>query len=139
MDLKRLDTKIQKLIKNRSLRDNLKSTLTHNLQKTNNSQNQTLNQTQINIKNKVTISPKKSLTNTIDNITYDNDFPQINPLNIYTNSITKNENNNKNKEHNSNSVIMKKHTYFKSPLEELAELEKELARKNQELKILMIS
>lgn len=47
MDLKRLDIKIQKLIKDRTLRDNLKSTLTHNLQDDNITQNQIQNQNQI--------------------------------------------------------------------------------------------
>ena len=134
MDLKRLDIKIQKLIKDRTLRDNLKSTLTQNLQDANLTQNQNQNQNQneINIENKNTISPTNQLSNSIDDnknnkttLNNNNEFPKINPLNTYSNTITKNENK-KNRGYSSYS-IRSKNKYFKTPAEELAELEKELA------------
>ena len=148
MDLKRLDIKIQKLIKDRSLRDNLKSTLTHNLQDSNISQNQIQNQTQIqneiNIENKNPISPQNnSLSNSIDNnknknnlntINNTNEFPKINPLNTYSNAINKNENNKKNRGYSSYTIRSRKNNYFKTPAEELAELEKELAEEEAKTK-----
>ena len=148
MDLKRLDIKIQKLIKDRSLRDNLKSTLTHNLQDSNISQNQIQNQTQIqneiNIENKNSISlQNNSLSNSIDNnknknnlntINNTNEFPKINPLNTYSNAINKNENNKKNRGYSSYTIRSRKNNYFKTPAEELAELEKELAEEEAKTK-----
>ena len=142
MDLKRLDIKIQKLIKDRTLRDNLKSTLTQNLQDANLTQNQNQNQNQneINIENKNTISPTNQLSNSIDEnksnintIKNNNEFPKINPLNTYSNTITKNENNKKNRGYSS-YTIRSKNKYFKTPAEELAELEKELAEEESKNK-----
>ena len=147
VDLKRLDIKIQKLIKNKSSRDNLKMTLTHNLQENNLPGNQLQNQNEvneINAENQRSISPPVPLSNTIDNNNNannistninNNEFPTINPLNTYSNTIIKNENNNnikKNRGYSSYTVRSRKNNYFKSPAEELAELEKELAE--EELK-----
>ena len=54
-DLKRLDIKIQRLIKEKSSKDNLKSTLTNNLQRIN--MNENVLQTDVNTENNHSASP----------------------------------------------------------------------------------
>ena len=127
-DLKRLDIKIQKLIKDKSAKDLLKSKLTHELQDIDLTQNSL--QTEIEPGNKNSLSP--DMPNTIDNdktlnnIQKKNEFPSINPLNTYTNANCKNDHILKNRGNSSYSLRGRKNNYFKPLEEELAELEKEL-------------
>ena len=127
-DLKRLDIKIQKLIKDKSAKDLLKSKLTHELQDIDLTQNSL--QIENDPGNKNSLSP--DMPNTIDNdkslkdIQKKNEFPSINPLNTYTNAKSKNDHSLKNRGNSSYSVRGRKINYFKPLEEELAELEKEL-------------
>ena len=130
IDLKRLDLKIQNLIKNKYAKDTLKSKLTQDLQETE-------------IKNTEKIAQKSdspppklntiNVVNTTENNTMKNGFPSINPLNTYMNTIAKNDNN-RNRGFSSYTARGSKTNYFKTPTEELAELEKELAEEESKEK-----
>ena len=126
-DLKRLDIKIQRLIKEKSSKDNLKSTLTNNLQRIN--MNENVLQTDVNTENNHSASPlqQTNIEEKNKNLKNNKEFPTITPLNSYTNTISNPVNNNKNRGYSSYMPRNKKIKYFKSPEEELAELEKELA------------
>ena len=130
-DLKRLDKKIQRLLKDKSLKDNLKSTLTNNLQGTN-LEDKTL-QTDINELNKQTTPlPSTIPVEKNKNEKNDKNLPAIAPMN-YTNTISHLENN-RNRGYSSYMPRNKRIQYFKSPEEELAELEKEFADEKQKNK-----
>ena len=126
-DLKRLDIKIQRLIKEKSSRDNLKSTLTNNLQRIN--MNENALQTDVNTENNHPLSSQQqtNIEEKNKNLKNNKEFPTITPLNSYTNTISNPINNNKNRGYSSYMPRNKKFKYFKSPEEELAELERELA------------
>ena len=138
VDLKRLDMKIQTIIRNKSSKDNLKLTLTKNLQGADLSQNVEQKETNNeNKENKLQVATPPPLSNTIDNnneqiLKKKNEFPSLNQLNTYSNTIIKNDNKIRNRGFSSYMPRGKKISYFKSPAEELAELEKELAE--EELK-----
>ena len=139
MDLKRLDIQIQKLLKDKTAQDNLKSTLTQNLQQLDCPNNfQSTEPNEIKSEKKEPVSPTPKLSNTIDyqekNIKKDKDFPTINPLNTYSNSFSKNDKSFRNRGFSSYSIRGKKMNYFKTPAEELAELEKELAEEEEKTK-----
>ena len=139
-DLKRLDLKIQNLIKDKFAKDNLKSNLIQNLQENNMPQN--LEHKEIKKQNKeniLQVNAPISLSNTIDNNNEQNskkknEFPSLNQLNTYSNTITKNDNKNRNRGFSSYIPRNKKIKYFKSPAEELAELEKELEEEDLKTK-----
>ena len=132
IDLKRLDLKIQNLIKNKHAKDTLKSKLTQDLQETENNNTEKIAKksdsppSKLNTINVVNATEK----NTMKNI---NEFPSINPLNTYTNTIAKNGNN-RNRGFSSYMTRGCKSNYFKTPSEELAELEKELAEEESKEK-----
>ena len=132
IDLKRLDLKIQNLIKNKHAKDTLKSKLTQDLQETENNNPEKIAQKsdsphpKLNTINVVNRTEK----NTMKNI---NEFPSINPLNTYMNTIAKNDNN-RNRGFSSYMTRGCKSNYFKTPSEELAELEKELAEEESKEK-----
>ena len=139
MDLKRLDIQIQKLLKDKTAQDNLKSNLTQNLQQLDCPNNfQSTEPNEIKSEKKESVSPPPKLSNTIDyqekNIKKDKDFPSINPLNTYSNSFSKNDKSFRNRGFSSYSIRGKKMNYFKTPAEELAELEKELAEEEEKTK-----
>ena len=139
-DLKRLDLKIQNLIKDKFAKDNLKSNLIQNLQENNMPQN--LEHKEIKKQNKeniLQVNAPISLSNTIDNNNQQNskkknEFPSLNQLNTYSNTITKNDNKNRNRGFSSYIPRNKKIKYFKSPAEELTELEKELEEEDLKTK-----
>ena len=132
IDLKRLDLKIQNLIKNKRAKDTLKSKLTQDLQETENNNTEKIAKKsdspppKLNTINVVNTTEK----NTMKNI---NEFPSINPLNTYMNTIAKNDNN-RNRGFSSYMTRGCKSNYFKTPSEELAELEKELAEEESKEK-----
>jgi hypothetical protein len=132
IDLKRLDLKIQNLIKNKHAKDTLKSKLTQDLQETENNNTEKIAKKsdspppKLNTINVVNTTEK----NTMKNI---NEFPSINPLNTYMNTIAKNDNN-RNRGFSSYMTRGCKSNYFKTPSEELAELEKELAEEESKEK-----
>ena len=132
IDLKRLDLKIQNLIKNKRAKDTLKSKLTQDLQETENNNTEKIAKKsdspppKLNTINIVNTTEK----NTMKNI---NEFPSINPLNTYMNTIAKNDNN-RNRGFSSYMTRGCKSNYFKTPSEELAELEKELAEEESKEK-----
>ena len=134
-DLKRLDNKIVRLLKNQKSKEDLKSTLTQNLQ-LNNFQDESNLKTEINNENNSLISPTQKISNTIENEKHfkNNEFPTINPLKTYTNTLTKEDNCFRNREISSYTTRGQKKSFFKSPAEELAELEKELAEEEAETK-----
>ena len=135
-DLKRLDIKIQNIIKNKSAKDNLKSTFTQTLQGVESNQN--IEQKEIKKENKIDTAPSP-LSNTIDNnneqiLKKKKEFPSLNQLNTYSNTIIKNDNKFKNRGFSSYMPRGRKINYFKTPSEELAELEKELAEEESKAK-----
>ena len=120
MDLKRLDLKVQNLVRNKNAKDTLKSKLTNNLQKIDNNETE-----------KQISSPQPPMLKTLnteenDTAKKNNEFPSINPLNTYSNTIVRNDNT-RNRGFSSYMPRERKINYFKTPTEELAELEKELA------------
>ena len=120
MDLKRLDLKVQNLVRNKNAKDALKSKLTNNLQKIDNNETE-----------KQISSPQPPMLKTLnteenDTAKKNNEFPSINPLNTYSNTIVRNDNT-RNRGFSSYMPRERKINYFKTPTEELAELEKELA------------
>ncbi len=120
MDLKRLDLKVQNLVRNKNAKDTLKSKLTNNLQKIDNNETE-----------KQISSPQPPMLKTLnteenDTAKKNNEFPSINPLNTYSNTIVRNDNT-RNRGFSSYMPRERKINYFKTPSEELAELEKELA------------
>ena len=134
-DLKRLDNRIQKLLKNSKSKESLKSTLTKNLQNIN-IPDQNDNQSEIINENKFPISPTQKISNTTENekVIKNNEFPAINPLKTYTNTIPQNDDRLRNRGISSYSSRGAKTNYFKSPAEELAELEKELSEEEDKTK-----
>ena len=134
-DLKRLDNRIQKLLKNSKSKESLKSTLTKNLQNIN-IPDQNDNQSEIINENKFPISPTQKISNTTENekVIKNNEFPAINPLKTYTNTIPQNDDRLRNRGISSYSSRGTKTNYFKSPAEELAELEKELSEEEDKTK-----
>ena len=120
MDLKRLDLKVQNLVRNKNAKDTLKSKLTNNLQKIDNNETE-----------KQISSPQPPMLKTLnteenDTAKKNNEFPSINPLNTYSNTIVRNDNT-RNRGFSSYMPRERKINYFKTPTEELSELEKELA------------
>jgi hypothetical protein len=131
-DLKRLDIKIQRLLKDKTLKDNLKSNLTNNLQGINLEENPL--QTDANVvKKKNLLPPTDNKVPTEKNNTLENnkEFPSLAPTNGYTNTISNTGINNKNRGFSSYMPRNKRFQFFKTPEEELAELEKEFADENK--------
>ena len=131
-DLKRLDIKIQRLLKDKTLKDNLKSNLTNNLQGINLEENPL--QTDVNVvKKKNLLPPTDNKVPTEKNNTLENnkEFPSLAPTNGYTNTISNTGINNKNRGFSSYMPRNKRFQFFKTPEEELAELEKEFAEENK--------
>jgi hypothetical protein len=131
-DLKRLDIKIQRLLKDKTLKDNLKSNLTNNLQGINLEENPL--QTDANVvKKKNLLPPTDTKAPTEKNNTLENnkEFPSLAPTNGYTNTISNTGINNKNRGFSSYMPRNKRFQFFKTPEEELAELEKEFAEENK--------
>ena len=131
-DLKRLDIKIQRLLKDKTLKDNLKSNLTNNLQGINLEENPL--QTDVNVvKKKNLLPPTDNKVPTEKNNTLENtkEFPSLAPMNGYTNTISNTGINNKNRGFSSYMPRNKRFQFFKTPEEELAELEKEFAEENK--------
>jgi hypothetical protein len=131
-DLKRLDIKIQRLLKDKTLKDNLKSNLTNNLQGINLEENPL--QTDANVvKKKNLLPPTENKVPTEKNNTLENnkEFPSLAPANGYTNTISNTGINNKNRGFSSYMPRNKRFQFFKTPEEELAELEKEFADENK--------
>ena len=127
MDLKRLDLKVQNLVRNKNAKDTLKSKLTNNLQKIDNNETE-----------KQISSPQPPMLKTLnteenDTAKKNNEFPSINPLNTYSNTIVRNDNT-RNRGFSSYMPRERKINYFKTPTEELAELEKELAEEEDKEK-----
>ena len=147
VDLQRLDNKIRRMLRNNSARNVLKSTLTRNLQQTkqnelNEYQNNIISNTQNEFANK---NMDLDLNN--NNNTYNNTL--IQNQNQKTENISLPQVNNEKKlvHSQSTSNINPNYTYtkfprrlyynnkiYKSPEEELAELEKELAKDESEYK-----
>ena len=147
VDLQRLDNKIRRMLRNNSARNVLKSTLTRNLQQTkqnelNEYQNKLISNTQNEFANK---NMDLDLNN--NNNTYNNTL--IQNQNQKTENISLPQVNNEKKlvHSQSTSNINPNYTYtkfpkrlyynnkiYKSPEEELAELEKELAKDESEYK-----
>ena len=134
-DLKRLDIKIKNLLKDKISKDNLKSTLTHNLQDFQSNQNEVKNElnTDNNQSNNVvdnTLNNNLGNQNTKNN----NEFPNINNLNDYKGIVSQTENNLPRRGKSSYMRRGKTMNCFKSPEEELAHLEKEIAELEAERK-----
>ena len=133
VDLKNLDTKIQKIIKDKKLKDDLKTKLTNNFDETN--ENEKPFQTEVNVKQqeKEIAIPPIPLTIPAErnkNLKNNKELPKImqyNNINSETNTISYLENNKKNNRgYSSYMPANKRINFFKTPEEELAELEKEL-------------
>ena len=127
VDLRRLDIRIKNLLKDKQHKDNLKNTLTRNLQETPSSINNL--QTEVNTQN----MQSKTIEQVDKNIKNDNKFPVISPSNINANNnlssktISQTESNIKKRGFSSYINRGRRMNCFKSPEEELAQLEKELA------------
>ena len=131
-DLKRLDIKIKRLLKDKTLKDNLKSNLTNNLQGINLEENPL--QTDVNVVKKKNLLPpqdNKVPTEKCNTLENNKEFPSLAPMNGYTNTISNIGINNKNRGFSSYMPRNKRFQFFKKPEEELAELEKEFAEENK--------
>ena len=134
-DLKRLDIKIKNLLKDKASKDNLKSTLTHNLQDYQSTQNEIKNE--LNTENN---QPNNTVNNTLNNnlvnqnTKNNNEFPNIKNLNDYSGVVSQTENNIPRRGKSSYMRRGKTISCFKSPEEELAHLEKEIAELEAERK-----
>ncbi len=127
-DLKRLDIKIRNLLKDKISKDNLKSTLTHNLQDMQSTRNDIKNE--LNIDNGQSNNNLDStLNNNIENQKTKNnsEFPNIKTINDYKNIVSQTENNIPKRGKSSYIRRGKTMSCFKSPEEELLQLEKEVA------------
>ena len=132
MDLKRLDLKIQNLIKNKNAKDNLKSRLTQNLQEIESNNTEKIAPISDSLPPKLNTINAVNTTG-INTIRNNNEFPSINPLNTNINTIVKKDNN-RNRGFSSYMPRGNKSNYFKTPAEELDELEKELAEEESKEK-----
>ena len=134
-DLKRLDIKIKNLLKDKISKDNLKSTLTHNLQELQSTQNDIKNElnTDNNQSNNVV---NNTLNNNLDNqnTKNNNEFPNIKNKNDYSGIVSQTETNIPRRGKSSYMRRGKTMSCFKSPEEELAQLEKDIAELEAERK-----
>ena len=153
VDLQRLDNRIRRMLRNNSARNVLKSTLTRNLQQTkqnelNEYQNKLVSNTQNEFANKTMDLNLNNNNNTFNN-TFNNTLYQDQNQNQKNEGISLPQVNNEKKMVHSQSTsnINPNYTYtkfpkrlyynnkiYKSPEEELAELEKELAKDEGEYK-----
>jgi hypothetical protein len=153
VDLQRLDNRIRRMLRNNSARNVLKSTLTRNLQQTkqnelNEYQNNIISNTQNEFANKTMDLNLNNNNNTFNN-TFNNTLYQDQNQNQKNEGISLPQVNNEKKMVHSQSTsnINPNYTYtkfpkrlyynnkiYKSPEEELAELEKELAKDEGEYK-----
>lgn len=127
-DLKRLDIKIKNLLRDKITKDNLKSTLTHNLQDMQSTHNDIKNELN-NDNNQASIIENNTLNNNIgnQNTNNNNEFPNIKKLNEYSDIVSQTENNIPKRGKSSYLRRGKTMSCFKSPEEELVQLEKEIA------------
>ena len=134
-DLKRLDIKIKNLLKDKISKDNLKSTLTHNLQEFQSTPNDIKNElnTDNNQSNNIV---NNTLNNNLENqnTKNNNEFPNIKNVSDYSTVVSKTENNIPRRGKSSYMRRGKTISCFKSPEEELAQLEKEIAELEAERK-----
>ena len=127
VDLKRLNVRIQKLIKEKTAKNKLKSKLVH----TYNNKDLTKNNTEQEV-SKEYHALKPQMSNTISNnkivkdIKIKNEFPTINPITSYINIMTPPQRLLKNSANNSFDIKRHQIRYYRNPAEELAELEREL-------------
>ena len=135
VDLKRLDIRIKNLLKDKNSKDNLKNTLTRNLQDIQSSKNAI--QTEDNSENK---QSNTVIDQTEKNLKNDNQFPSINPVNTISRqnpssgTVSQTETNVKKRGYSSYMPRGRRMNCFKSPEEELAQLEKELAEEEEKVK-----
>ena len=135
VDLKRLDIRIKNLLKDKNSKDNLKNTLTRNLQDIQPSRNPI--QTEVNTEN---LQSNNVINQPDQNIKNDSQFPSINQANTnakqnaYSGTVSQTETNVKKRGYSSYLPRGRRMNCFKSPEEELAQLEKELAEEEEKVK-----